>query len=465
MQRALATFNLELVPFRSQDQIAVHARNAPHRIQAYICNLGAHWFTIRRFAEHYFNLNSLQYVPMIMPIEILKEYLNMIENNGYSVFIVSGQLSSSLADVQLETNPISSMEYERLIKDLPKFIMDGKPMENLKDMPSGGDIFADIPEDIIEKYQQNPTDPRVREMITGYLPKGLVLKGIMRAGGCSDPTHHHCQRARRLLVAPASEHRTERKTPENLPPKQERRDLMLPRDFSNAMFEQPDFDQSDDLLDRSVVTTTISTQMLVRGGIGMSSDGPMRQVVVIQRTTNAVNPLLDSSETDLLRMMRADDRYGGGDNNDEKRFYLQLASEERRLRAEGKNDVEVDRYVEDAVFQRLTDKAIAASLSTPESFAKQSLKLSNTNSSPVITKETSSSEPEIIPISPTLTNTNPITPPPLPPQDSAGPAVANSPLPSSETNSSLPKTTEPPTPTEFKSNSPTVEGKLLFHPN
>jgi hypothetical protein len=174
LQRALKMFEIELIPFASQEPIAKQARNSPESSQAYICNLGLHWFTLRRFGRQYFNLNSLYYVPEFVSTQILQLYLNLIKENGYSVFIVNGTLPECLANQQLSANPIGEMEYKSLIKDLPKFIMDGQVLDNLKDSHKHGKQVVRLPRHLYDEFQKNPNDPRIRELINAQLPKEMI---------------------------------------------------------------------------------------------------------------------------------------------------------------------------------------------------------------------------------------------------------------------------------------------------
>ena len=175
IQRALAPFRLELVSYSSQEPIAQQARNNPLDIQAYICNLGAHWITVRRFARQYFNLNSVYYVPELVSDQNLLINLDLLEDSGYSVFIVHGRLDPCIADDQLAFNPIHPSEYLSLTKDLPKLIMDGKVMDGLDGVSRNGKGSVALSQDLIDEYEKNPYDPEVRKKIEAKLPKGLKL--------------------------------------------------------------------------------------------------------------------------------------------------------------------------------------------------------------------------------------------------------------------------------------------------
>ncbi|KAJ6642448.1 Ataxin-3 [Pseudolycoriella hygida] len=96
--RALETFNLELIPVDSTDERAQRARNDPTAVQAFIFNMESHWFCVRRFHTHWFNLNSLLNKPKYMSSLYLTEYLRQMKEDGYAIFIVSGVFPDCIAD-------------------------------------------------------------------------------------------------------------------------------------------------------------------------------------------------------------------------------------------------------------------------------------------------------------------------------------------------------------------------------
>lgn len=98
ISRALATFGLELIPLNSTDERAQRARNDPTTVQAFIFNMENHWFCVRRFHTHWFDLNSLLNKPRYMSSLYLTEYLRQMKADGYSIFIVSGIFPDCVAD-------------------------------------------------------------------------------------------------------------------------------------------------------------------------------------------------------------------------------------------------------------------------------------------------------------------------------------------------------------------------------
>lgn len=107
--RALQVFGLELLPYGSSDPIAKYANTSPESQSAYICNLDQHWFAIRKFGNvntRFYNLNSTFPEPKHITETYLGMFLLQIKTEGYSIFIVNGELPTSDADQQAMLNPI-----------------------------------------------------------------------------------------------------------------------------------------------------------------------------------------------------------------------------------------------------------------------------------------------------------------------------------------------------------------------
>ncbi|KAI9478386.1 MAG: ataxin-3-like protein [Benjaminiella poitrasii] len=104
LQKALEIWNLELVPWKSKEMEQV--RKAPFEQAAYICNLRNHWFTLRKFGNRaflWYNLDSTQASPTYLGENYLPMMLDQIEREGYSIFVVQGQLNLCQADRKAET--------------------------------------------------------------------------------------------------------------------------------------------------------------------------------------------------------------------------------------------------------------------------------------------------------------------------------------------------------------------------
>ncbi|KAK5642761.1 hypothetical protein RI129_008928 [Pyrocoelia pectoralis] len=100
---ALEVWGLELVPYSSTDS---RVQNDPTTMQAFICNHKDHWFTIRRIGNQWFNLNSLLPMPELISNTHLSLILAQLRNDGYSIFVVFGQLPDCDADQVLRIRPV-----------------------------------------------------------------------------------------------------------------------------------------------------------------------------------------------------------------------------------------------------------------------------------------------------------------------------------------------------------------------
>lgn len=111
MHKALALWGLDLTPIASStDEIAIDIRSNPTKATAYIFNMDSHWYCIRRFktdpvlrptpneAHAFFNLDSLLSKPEYMSSSFLTEYLKQMQNEGYSIFVVSGAFPECAAE-------------------------------------------------------------------------------------------------------------------------------------------------------------------------------------------------------------------------------------------------------------------------------------------------------------------------------------------------------------------------------
>lgn len=87
IQKALLTFSLDLIPYSSQNQLAVLARQDPTTFKAFICNFKEHWYTIRKIGNYWFNFNSMFKKPELISETYLQVLLAQLVNDGYSIFI------------------------------------------------------------------------------------------------------------------------------------------------------------------------------------------------------------------------------------------------------------------------------------------------------------------------------------------------------------------------------------------
>merc|ERR1719273_2893458 len=118
LTRALSVWGLELVPFNSSDARAVRLRTSPVAANAYICNFREHWFTIRRLGSQWFNLNSLLEGPELVSNTYLGEFLAQLQQEGYDIFLVTGDLPPCDADLVLQAVPATQLVPPRLLSDV-----------------------------------------------------------------------------------------------------------------------------------------------------------------------------------------------------------------------------------------------------------------------------------------------------------------------------------------------------------
>jgi ataxin-3 len=96
---ALKVWNIEMAPIGSEEGRG--SRSHPEDEVAYICNLNEHWFTLRKFGGHstrWYNLDSLLKEPEWISPTYLGMLLSQLETNGYSIFVMKGDLPISEAD-------------------------------------------------------------------------------------------------------------------------------------------------------------------------------------------------------------------------------------------------------------------------------------------------------------------------------------------------------------------------------
>jgi ataxin-3 len=132
IQKALSAWNLELIPYKSQNQIATHAQSDPTNQNAYICNFKQHWYTIRKFGVFWFNLNSMLKRPQYVSNTYLSILLAQLVNDGYSIFICNGELPQSEADLCIGS--MSHSDILALTKNTDEYIY-----EDLDESESGAD--------------------------------------------------------------------------------------------------------------------------------------------------------------------------------------------------------------------------------------------------------------------------------------------------------------------------------------
>ncbi|GAB4817846.1 hypothetical protein N2152v2_004892 [Parachlorella kessleri] len=90
LAKALDVWGLTAIPINNPE--AADAKADPTREHAFICNLREHWFTIREIWGQWWNLNSIFSAPEPLSPFYLSAFLGTLQEQGYSIFVVRGQL-------------------------------------------------------------------------------------------------------------------------------------------------------------------------------------------------------------------------------------------------------------------------------------------------------------------------------------------------------------------------------------
>ncbi|XP_043838169.1 ataxin-3 isoform X4 [Dromiciops gliroides] len=92
--------------------------------RSFICNYKEHWFTVRKLGKQWFNLNSLLTGPELISDTYLALFLAQLQQEGYSIFVVKGDLPDCEADQLLQMIRVQQMHRPKLI---------GEELAQLKD--------------------------------------------------------------------------------------------------------------------------------------------------------------------------------------------------------------------------------------------------------------------------------------------------------------------------------------------
>ncbi|XP_053108978.1 ataxin-3 isoform X6 [Hemicordylus capensis] len=83
--------------------------------RSFICNYKEHWFTVRKLGKQWFNLNSLLTGPELISDTYLALFLAQLQQEGYSIFVVKGDLPDCEADQLLQMIRVQQMQRPKLI--------------------------------------------------------------------------------------------------------------------------------------------------------------------------------------------------------------------------------------------------------------------------------------------------------------------------------------------------------------
>ncbi|XP_071354995.1 ataxin-3 isoform X1 [Trachinotus anak] len=113
ISNALRVWGLELILFNSREYQSLMIN--PINEKAFICNYKEHWFTIRKLGQQWFNLNSLLTGPELISDTYLALFLAQLQQEGYSIFVIRGNLPECEAEQILRFMRVQQQQRPRLI--------------------------------------------------------------------------------------------------------------------------------------------------------------------------------------------------------------------------------------------------------------------------------------------------------------------------------------------------------------
>ncbi|KAM4540631.1 ataxin-3 [Fundulus diaphanus] len=113
ISNALRVWGLELILFNSPEYRRLMIN--PINEKAFICNYKEHWFTIRKLGQQWFNLNSLLTGPELISDTYLALFLAQLQQEGYSIFVIRGNLPECEAEQILGIMRVHQHQRPRLI--------------------------------------------------------------------------------------------------------------------------------------------------------------------------------------------------------------------------------------------------------------------------------------------------------------------------------------------------------------
>uniref|UniRef100_A0A2K6K9F3 Ataxin-3 homolog n=1 Tax=Rhinopithecus bieti TaxID=61621 RepID=A0A2K6K9F3_RHIBE len=170
---ALKFWGLEVIHFNNPEYQKLGID--PINERSFICNYKQHWFTIRKFGKHWFNLNSLLAGPELISDICLANLLTQLQQEAYSVFVVKGIYQNLMEKNYDEsgTSDQDELDFQRALElsrqetnsedeDLRRAIelsMQGSSRNTSQDLPgtSCGTPASEEPKkikDYFEKHQQ-----------------------------------------------------------------------------------------------------------------------------------------------------------------------------------------------------------------------------------------------------------------------------------------------------------------------
>ncbi|KAL2095451.1 hypothetical protein ACEWY4_010170 [Coilia grayii] len=113
ISNALGVWGLELILFNSREYQGLMTN--PINEKAFICNYKEHWFTVRKLGQQWFNLNSLLTGPELISDTYLALFLAQLQQEGYSIFVIRGNLPECDAEKILKIVRVEQQQRPKLI--------------------------------------------------------------------------------------------------------------------------------------------------------------------------------------------------------------------------------------------------------------------------------------------------------------------------------------------------------------
>ncbi|XP_028828134.1 ataxin-3 isoform X2 [Denticeps clupeoides] len=113
ISNALRVWGLELMLFNSREYQRLMID--PINEKAFICNYKEHWFTVRKLGQQWFNLNSLLTGPELISDTYLALFLAQLQQEGYSIFVIRGNLPDCEAEQILGIMRVQQQQRPKLI--------------------------------------------------------------------------------------------------------------------------------------------------------------------------------------------------------------------------------------------------------------------------------------------------------------------------------------------------------------
>lgn len=126
IQKALSNLTIEMIKFNSKSSnLAISLRANPTAAQAFICHYQDHWYALRKFGTQWINLNSVLSKPKPISDTYLSLFLEQLQTEGHSIYIIAGNLIQTEADQYLLENP------------LPDWYSKEEPPKSSRRLPAG----------------------------------------------------------------------------------------------------------------------------------------------------------------------------------------------------------------------------------------------------------------------------------------------------------------------------------------